>query len=130
MADTRATGTSPAITITAENFDYQRVHQITDVSIDGVSPPEIANGSAYSHSMGLWKQVWSDWNYCKIVEPKFDGIAQNLGIISNMPDFIKDYHFIGLMRNVDIYLAPSYKAHIFVEAHVPTPSKPPTADEV
>lgn len=122
----RISGTSPFVTITAEDMEVSSVHHITSTSLVGVNPPNVGQGSAFSHSMNLWVQPWATWNYSKLTEPKFDGIGDDIGQISNMPDFIKGYHFIGIMRNVQAYLKPSFFSHIFVEAHMPTPTPPPT----
>lgn len=126
MAETsvRNSGTSPAVTITAEELDQINYHHITDVNIDGVNPPGLAQGAALSEGIEMWQQPWLQWNGEKITEPKFDGIAQSLGMISNIPDYIKDYHFIGLMRLVNNYLKPEIRTHIFVEAHSPRPAPP------
>jgi hypothetical protein len=122
----RIVGTSPLITISAEEMSLTNVHNITKVKIDGVKPPEVAQGSAFSHAMNLWIQLWPHWNYNKITEPKYDGIGDDIGQISNRPDFIKDYHAIGIMRNVDAYLRPSFFSHIYAQANMPTPTPPPT----
>ena len=126
----RVIGTSPYITITAESFNITRYHNISGFLFGGIRPPDIAYGNSYSEAMEIWIQLWADWNYCKITEPKYDGIADDMGVISNMPDYIKDFHFIGIMRNIDDFLKPHYNSHIFAEAHSPTPSRPPTGPYV
>jgi hypothetical protein len=122
----RIAGTSPFIVISAEDLNLTAVHNVPNIRIDGINPPDIANGNSVSPAAQTYVQLWSDWNYSKVTEPKFDGIADKLGVFSNQPDFIKDYHFIGLMRNVDAYLRPMFFSNIMVAAHMPSPIPPPT----
>lgn len=123
----RAVGTSPMISIPAEGFKLTRYMKITGTGVSTlISPPSLASGGAFSHSMNMWIQPFPLWNFSKITEPKFDGIGQHIGMITNRPDFISDFHMIGIMRNVDVVLAPSYYSHILSTATTPTPVAPPT----
>lgn len=123
----RAVGTSPMISIPAESFNLTRYMTITSIGITiPVNPPSIANGGAFSHAMSMWLQPYPIINYNKITEPKFDGIGKHIGMITNRPDFISDFHMIGIMRNVDAVLAPNYHSHIMGIGNTPTPVAPPT----
>jgi hypothetical protein len=121
----RAVGISPFIVVSSEELTSLKSHDITDVDIDGVKPPTLADGAAYSPAINMFIQPHSTFNFNKITEPKYDGIADKIGRVSNVPDFISDYHFIGIMRNVDEIISPEYRAHITVNAHSPSTIGPP-----
>ena len=106
-------GTSGTFSVTNEKMTPGKYHNISQFEITTVKPPEINDGNAVSLAMTKWMQPWPDWNFEKISFPLYEGVCQFLGIPSNRPDFIKDYHFIGIMRNVDLYLAPTYQAYIY-----------------
>lgn len=123
----RAVGTSPYVTISAEECSLTTFHKLTSVGIGiGLQPPTVADGAAYSPSMNMWVQPWPEWVVSKLTEPKYDGIASSLGTPSNMPDFISEQHIISILRNVDKYLAPNFGARIYATSHLPTPISPPT----
>ncbi|MGQ4893426.1 MAG: hypothetical protein ACP6IQ_02235 [Candidatus Njordarchaeia archaeon] len=117
---TKVNGTSPYVKITAEDLTYKPVNESLKVSRDReVSPPVLGNGNSYSVLLDL-RQSWNAW-YTKLTEPKFDGVGQYLGQVTNNPDFIKDYHMILIMRNVETIIAPRYKALIRGSASMPQP---------
>jgi len=117
---TRISGTSPYIKISAEEMTYKPVNESPKVSRDReVSPPVLGEGNSYSSLLEL-QQQWNAW-YTKLTEPKFDGVGQYLGQVTNNPDFIKDYHMIFIMRNVEAIIAPRYKALIRGNANMPQP---------
>ena len=122
-----AVGTSPYVTITAEEFNLTTFHTLTtfDVGI-GLNPPSVAAGAAYSPALNMWIQPFSEWANSKLTEPKYDGIADSLGMPSNRPDFISEHHVISVMRIVDKYLAPSFGSRIYATSFMPTPISPPT----
>ena len=110
------TGTSGAFSVTNEDMSPGKYHNISKFEITTVKPPQINDGNSASLAMTKWVQPWPDWNFEKISIPLYDGICQFLGVPSNNPDFIKDYHFIGIMRNIDLYLAPTYQGYIYSTA--------------
>jgi len=121
----RSRGTSPTTTITAEDMNPLHPHIISDVDATGiVRPPELGVGGSPSEAMS-YIQPWPSWNYTKMTEPKFDGVTQYLGQMSNRPDFISDYHFIGLMRNAELILGPKFDAYIDSYSNMPRPTRAP-----
>jgi hypothetical protein len=105
-------GTSPYVKITSESMRLNLYQNVAKLGALVVKPPSLNIGGAVSAAMGAWVQPWPLWNYSKLTEPKFDGICNYIGTISNKPDMISNYHFIGLMRNVDVAIAPQYQADI------------------
>jgi hypothetical protein len=109
----RNSGVSPYITITSENIRSYKFCDASKVKFnDVVQPPKINTNVAISPAISNWIQTSPIWNYERVVEPKFDGICKKIGTISNRPDPISNYHFIGLMRDVDRIIAPQYDASI------------------
>lgn len=121
-----ATGVSPAFPITAEEFKSRHVQSVTRIGLDGVEPPVLGAGGGKSYAHALINQ-WFPWIDEKIVEPKYDGIAQYLGLPSNRPTFIKDYHMIALMRAVDRILHPTYVGLIKARTGTVSPNGSPSS---
>ena len=119
-------GISPAFPVTAEEFVHQYIQAVTYTYIDGVQPPVLGwqGGSTASFNR---TNKWYPWIDEKIVEPKYDGVAQYLGICSNRPTHVKDYHMIALMRAVDYILAAEYVGTIQASVDSVIPISPPTA---
>ena len=120
-----AIGTSPQFTVTAEEFELNLRPTVTRIRGDHVEPPILGPEGSVSEAMGLLMR-WHPWADEKLVEPKFDGVAQFLGQVSNRPTPVRDYHAIALLRAVDYILAPRFKGFIIAEAGSVTPSPPPT----
>ena len=120
-------GTSPFISISAESMKMAKYsHSALMKYRNVVRPPVIQPANAVSTSMDTWIQKWPLWNFNKVTEPKFDGIGKYTGIISNRPDHISSFHFIGIMRNVDDMLKPNYVADILVTVQgTPSFTAPP-----
>lgn len=119
-------GTSPNVVISRERMLAGKYHDIVSTALESVQPPVINVGNAVSVAMTKWVQPWPTFNFDKISYPKFQGIARYTGTPSNRPDFVKDYHFIGVMRCIDRFLSPTYSAFIFTTATGPWASPPPT----
>lgn len=128
MSNFAAISTSPAFTITAEEFLWEYLASVTRVTIDGVEPPRLGLDLGYSYSMAIMNE-WSPWIDDKIVEPKFDGVCQYLGTVSNQPTLIRDYHWIALMRAVDYLLAPRYVGLILALVDTAVPIPPPLPND-
>lgn len=130
MADTisiSATGISPAFPITAEEFKLWRVQSVTRVGLDGVEPPLLGAGGGVSEAHRLFN-LWYPWIDDKLLEPKYDGVAKYLGMPSNRPSPMKDYHTIALMRATDYILAPKYVGLIRATAGSAGPAGGPQAN--
>jgi len=123
---TIASGISPTFPVTGEEFKYILVQSLTKVNIDGVSPPAGGEHGGYSHAMSFVNK-WFPWIDEKIIEPKYDGVCQFLGVPSNRPTLVKDFHIIALYRAVDYILAPSYLCTIETVVDPVTPNGPPLA---
>lgn len=112
-------GTSAKFTITGEKLKASNYLGFNRFRLDGmVNPPSIDKGGYVAISK--WINPWPEIAFAKIAYPRWDGICQYNAMISNNPDFIKDYHFISLMRLTDYYLAPSYVANIRVKVTSPS----------
>jgi hypothetical protein len=121
-----ATAVSPTFKVTAEEYLLHYFQTLSKIDIDIVYPPSFGWQGGYSRAMEMVNQ-WSPWVDEKLVEPKYDGICQYLGVCSNRPSYVKDYYLIGLLRAVDYILAPTYVAMIQAEANGPVPNPPPTS---
>lgn len=130
MADTvklTAIGISPAFQITAEELRHRYLGVPTPSPVGNwVPPPTFGENGGASLAMQLIN-AWFPWIDEKLVPPKFDGVCQYLGIASNRPTYIKDYHMITLNRAVDRILTPSYVGVIAASVVGVGPVPPPTA---
>ena len=119
-----AVGTSPAFSISAEEMKLNYFAWVTPVDIDGVNPPDLTQKTGFSVAMSLinW---WFPWIDEKLVEPKYDGVCQYLGMPSNRPSYVKDYHTIALMRATDYLLQPRYVGLIRARVGSSSPNPPP-----
>ena len=106
-----AKGVSPSFKISAEEFKLYYYQGLSPIDIDIVKPPAFGPDGGYSHAMDYINR-WFPWIDEKIVEPKYDGVCEFLGIPSNRPTPVKDFHVISLMRAVDYIVAPRYLAMI------------------
>lgn len=118
-------GTSPRVTITRERMSEGKYHKIATQSLSNIQPPSVSTANAVSVAMTKWVQPWPTFNFNKISHPLYDRQAQYTGIPSNRPEFVKDYHFIGIMRCIDLFLSPTYNAYIFSSTSGPWPTPPP-----
>ena len=121
---TTSTGISPAFPISAEEFRIWYGAVVTRIDIDGVQPPMLGANGGFSRMHAILN-LWHPWLDEKIVEPKWDGICQFTGTISNRPTYVKDYHTISVMRAVDHLLAPVYIGEIRARVGSVTPTPPP-----
>lgn len=111
-------GVSKTFPVTGEVVKLRKYHKISGFDLTEVSPPVIS-GNEPSVSMIKWVTPWPEISFEKICYPKYDGVGQYTGIITNKPDFINDYHFIALMRNIDWYCSPTYKSVIVASMTTP-----------
>jgi hypothetical protein len=121
---TTAFGISPFFTVTSEEFVLDFLTTVSPVVIDGVPPPYLGDDGGYSYAHDLVNQ-WFPWIDEKIVEPKYDGVCQYLGLPSNRPSYIKDYHILSLFRATDYILTPRYVGLLQGVTNTPTPIGPP-----
>jgi hypothetical protein len=120
-----ALGVSPPFSITAEELILNYFTAVTRIAIDGVEPPSLGAYGGSSVAFNL-KNHWFPWIDEKLVEPKFDGVCQHLGVVSNRPTVFKDFHMITLMRAIDYILTPQYYGYITAEVDTVLPEPPPT----
>lgn len=121
-------GISPGFSVSAEDLRINNWPGITLIKIDGVRPPVLGPDNGFSFSMRLVNK-WFPWIDEKLVEPKYDGVCQYLGVPSNKPSFIKDYHFIALNRAVETILYPEYHAMIVAKVGSIIPQQAPSATQ-
>lgn len=119
-----ATGVSPAFAVSWEEFRLDHFTSVTRIDIDGVQPPLLGQDGGVSTLMEL-RNLWFPWIDEKLVEPKYDGVCQYMGIASNKPTYVKDYHMISLFRATDRVLAPQYNAVFHAQVDSPRPVPPP-----
>lgn len=112
-------GTSPNFSVTGEDFSETQSLPLTDFSLEEVKPPSISDNTNVT-AITKWINPCPEISFAKIAYPKYDGICQYNCVISNNPDFVQDWHFIGIMRCVDYYIAPEYIANIRVRVTSPT----------
>lgn len=120
-----ASGVSPQFPVTDEDLTIRYVTGLTRITIDGVEPPTIGSEGG---STAAFQQLnyWFPWIDEPLITPKYDGVCQFLGMPSNRPSHVKDYHVISLMRATDYLLAPMYQGLIVAEVDSPIPSPPGT----
>jgi hypothetical protein len=119
-----AVSVSPRITITAEDFRLRRPGGISKIYRGIVNPPVIDKTGVFS-SQAINQQVYPTWNFEKIAEPRYEGVAAFMGTPSNRPEFVSEHHIIGILRSIDLYLAPKYAGFIKTRTKTPRPAVPP-----
>lgn len=121
-----AIGTSPIFSVAPQDFLLRRYTQVSPVPGSWVQPPALGIQGGPSFAMNFTNR-WYPWIDEKLCEPKYDGVCQYLGIASNRPTYVKDYHMIALNRAVDMLLNSSYTAYIQAKVTGPAPTPPPTS---
>ena len=91
--------------------------KLSPVANDGLvaSPPLPKNDGTPSDAMYYYRNHDRDFIFQKITPPMYgpdDSIARCTGIPANEPDFIADFHFIGLMRAIDNMALDRYNGYI------------------
>ena len=115
------TGTSELFNIVIQNMQTMKFHKVTKFDLTVAHPPVLKpNSSQGIHAIEKWITPWPEISFERVSFPKYEGIYQYLGEPSNKPDFIKDYHIISLMRNIDYWSKPAYDARIKATANTPT----------
>jgi len=117
-------GTSGRITITGEVVKERKFHKVVSFTMEEAKPPLPAPGNMVSPAMTMWTIPWPEIAFEKITFPRWDGIGKYTGDITNKPDFIRDYHFISMMRLIDTYLYPQYIGVITATGQTPNPIPP------
>lgn len=92
---------------------------VDKVSKGVVNPPAIQNLDFISPAFQKWINPYPQIAFQKIITPQFDGISKYTTMVSNQPDFIKDYHFISLMRCIDYYNQDLYSGYIEIKVDTP-----------
>ncbi len=124
-----AVGTSPKIPITGEDFRTLKGMVTSPVANDGLeADPPLPNGTMPSEAMYKYQNQYRDFAFQKIAYPDYGysgNIANVTGRPANQPDFIADFHFIGMMRSIDdmIHQSTIYKGVITGKWNTPKPKK-------
>lgn len=118
-----AGGTSDPISVPGESFSARKnpqFSQVQGVKLDSngktieVKPPKISNDNVSGALSNI--NAFPAFVFEKIATPEYgvrdDAIARFTGVPVNRPDFLNDYHFIGLMRMVDKIISPSYSGKV------------------
>lgn len=112
------TGVSYKFLITAQNFNQNQSGSIKRYKVGAISPPVISVFKGQpSYGITKWINPYPDIAFEKVVLPQWGNSDANNAytkatLISNEPDYIKDYHFIALMRCADFYNNDTFQAVI------------------
>ena len=112
-------GVSYQFVIDGTKFQTNVYGTVTRWQLPQVEPPKLQQLNKTSQSLLKWINPYPEIAFEKIIIPYFDGIYKFTTRVSNDPDFIKDYHFISLMRCIDIYNKDNYSAQIIVDHDSP-----------
>lgn len=124
-AGTSSSGISPTFPVTSEDLTLRYLQGVTRFALDGVEPPNLGAQGGTSVAFSF-TNYWSPWIDEKLVSPKFDGVCQYIGMMSNRPSHVKDFHAITLMRAVDYMMAPVYTGFIVASVDTVVPIVPGT----
>lgn len=119
-------GTSSRIRIGGESFSPQQGMTISPISGEGIEvlPPKPKGDGTPSEAMYAYRNGDRDFIFQKITPPMYgpnNSIARVTGIPANEPDFIADYHYVGVMRAIDDMLRHRYKGTLIGNYDTPTP---------
>ena len=87
-------------------------------------PPSVKDEDQPSEAMYAYQNADRDFIFQKITPPMYgpdDSIARTTGVPANEPDFIADFHFIGIMRAIDHMLEHRYSGYISGTFDTPGP---------
>lgn len=121
------TGFSYKFTITNEKFKLSQSGAIKRYKVSAVSAPQIATFQGQpSFGITKWINPYPQIAFEKVVLPQWGNSEANNAYIrsltiTNEPDYIKDYHFIALMRCIDFYNNSEFQAKINCTADCVTP---------
>lgn len=120
-------GTSSRIRIGGQNFQARQGMIISPILNDSFqSVPPSPNDGTPSPAMYAYQNHDKDFIFQKICPPLYkinDGdISEITGLPINEPDFIADFHFIGLMRAIDDMCRHRYSGYIGGSTDGPTPT--------
>ena len=121
-----ATGTSPRIIITGEDYAVIKKLELSPVTGDDVvvDPPLPVNGNMPSQAMYDYQNKYKDFSFQKICPPDYgprDSLPRLTGMPANNPDYVADFHFIALMRIIDHILQHRYVGYIGGSYNTPRP---------
>lgn len=91
------------------------------------SPPNLPTTGEPSLAFTKWVNPWPEFAFNRISFPKYDNatsVSWYLARPRNEPSFVMDYHYIGMMRLIDVYLAPAYSGTITQTGTGPGPNPP------
>lgn len=122
-------GTSPGIPIDGAEMKKRDKVNLSPIDESGItaSPPKpMGDGTMPSYAMYRYQNQYRDFAFQKITPPDYgfddNCVARITGIPINEPDFIADYHFIGIMRAIDDMLKHSYVGYIGGTWDAPKPT--------
>ncbi len=128
-----ASGTSDPFSVSGENLQSRKNPSFSPVEGVGttangrqveVKPPKVTSDNV-SEALYLHRNPFPEFVFEKISVPEYgasqDAIARFTGVPVNRPDYLNDYHFIGIMRMVDRLMAPSYRGKINSSYNTPEP---------
>ncbi len=122
-----AGGTSPIIPINRAEFKLQngyKLSAIKDAELVAQSPKP--KGDEPSPAMLKFQNQFPEFAFDKISPPDYGldkSVARITGLPANKPDYIADYHVIGLMRCIDFMLSQGYNGQIDGNWETPIPKE-------
>lgn len=106
-------GTSSIFNIQLDNLQSRKYHKVSKFDLGVTHPPMIdQKKSEVTKAIEKWITPWPEISFEKILYPKYEGIFQYIAEPSNIPDPIKDYHFISIARNIDYWAKPLFEAKV------------------
>jgi hypothetical protein len=118
------TGTSPQIKINGTTVTLNRGSQLYDPHSvgNGLNAPTPLKDGTPSDAFNV-SDASALFTFSKICPPDYgtnDSIARYTGVPINKPDYVADFHFIGLMRATDKLLMPKNRAMITGSFNTPS----------
>ena len=110
-------GTSPRIGIGGQPYTTRSTVRLSPIEGEGLEavPPQMKSDGTPSEAMYAYQNHDRDFTFQKITPPMYgtdDSIARYTGVPANQPDFIADFHFIGIMRAIDDMTRHRYSGYI------------------
>lgn len=120
------TGTSSQITINGTTVTLNRGSQLISTHSvgNGLNAPSPNADGTPSDAFNM-SDASSLFTFSKICPPDYgtdNSIARYTGVPINKPDYVADFHFIGLMRATDKLLMPKNRAVIGGSVNTPSPT--------
>lgn len=109
-------GVSRIIPISGQEFAVLKGFKLSKIEdADFVAKPPKPSSNSDILGITAYVNKHHHFTFAKISPPLYGddkSVARHTGIIANEPDYVADFHFIGLMRAIDDMLLPKYSGYI------------------